>query len=106
MQDVYQNEYLNKQIIMWWHKAFLEEHESTEKLNSSGWSFTSIIEENVNTLATIIWEDWHLSIWDLTASIKSMNKRLYASQNTDAIILPAICCAFGYFGQDLPLLFT
>ncbi len=36
LQDVYQNECLNRRTIMEWHKVFLEEHESTEKLNNSG----------------------------------------------------------------------
>ncbi len=69
MHGVYRNECQNKWMIMQWHEAFLEEWESTEKLNSSEWPSTSIIQENVNTVITIIREDRHLFIWDLTAQI-------------------------------------
>ncbi len=31
MQGAYQNECLNKQAVLQWHKAFLKEHELTEK---------------------------------------------------------------------------
>ncbi len=45
MQGAQQNECLNKQTIMWWHKAFLKGRDSTKKLNSSGQPSTSIVVE-------------------------------------------------------------
>ncbi len=52
----------NKQTKMRWHKTFFKGDESTDKLNLSGWPSISITEENVNTVATIIWENRHLSV--------------------------------------------
>ncbi len=69
VQDAYQKECLNKWEVMQGHKAFLEGCESTEKLNSFGSPFTSIMKENINTVATTIRKDRHLSIRDLSAQI-------------------------------------
>ncbi len=62
---------------MQWHEAFPKGHELTEKINNSGQPFTSITEENVNTVATIVREDRHSSIWDLATQVNITKTKLF-----------------------------
>ncbi len=69
LKEAFGKEMLGDSTIYQWHKVFVDRRESVEFESQGGVLQTVVTANNINTIAAVIEEDQHLTVWALAEAL-------------------------------------